>query len=67
MKAVKSNDETGIKPEWLSQAEIVGVTAGVSAPEEIVLRVVDHLKLSQAVRVEELALEDENINCAIPQ
>ena len=67
MKAVKSNDETEMKPEWLSQAEVVGVTAGASAPEEIVLRVVDHLKSSQAVWVEGLVLEDENVHFSLPQ
>ena len=60
------NDETEIKPEWLSQAEVVGVTSGASAPEEIVLRVVDRLKSSQAVQVEGLTLEDENVHFAIP-
>ena len=60
------NDETGIKPEWLSQAEVVGVTSGASAPEEIVLRVVDRLKSSQSVQVEGLTLEDENVHFAIP-
>ena len=60
------NDETGIKPEWLSQAEVVGVTSGASAPEEIILRVVDRLKSSQSVQVEGLTLEDENVHFAIP-
>ena len=60
------NDETEIKPEWLSQAEVVGVTSGASAPEEIVLRVVDRLKSSQSVQVEGLTLEDENVHFAIP-
>ncbi len=59
------NDETEIKPAWLDQAKSVGVTAGASAPEEIVLRVVDHLKSSQAVQVEGLALEDENVHFSI--
>ena len=61
------NDETEIKPEWLSQAEVVGVTAGASAPEEIVLRVVDHLKLAPSVWVEGLVLEDENVHFSLPQ
>ncbi len=61
------NDETEIQPEWLSHAEVVGVTAGASAPEEIVLRVVDHLKLSPSVQVEGLVLEDENVHFALPQ
>ncbi|MYC82389.1 MAG: 4-hydroxy-3-methylbut-2-enyl diphosphate reductase [Acidobacteria bacterium] len=61
------NDETGIRSEWLEQAEVVGVTAGASAPEEIVLQVVDRLKSSRAVEVEGLELEDERVQFAIPQ
>ena len=61
------NDETEIKSAWLKQAESVGVTAGASAPEEIVLRIVDHLKSSPAIQVEGLALEDENVHFSIPQ
>ena len=61
------NDETEIRPEWLEQAEVVGVTAGASAPEEIVLQVVDHLRSTRDVRVEGLELEDERVHFAIPQ
>ena len=61
------NDETEIRSEWLEQSEVVGVTAGASAPEEIVLQVVDHLRSSRAVQVEGLELEDEQVRFAIPQ
>ena len=61
------NDETEIRSEWLDQAEVVGVTAGASAPEEIVLQVVDHLQSFGAVQVEGLELEDERVHFAIPQ
>ena len=61
------NDETEIRPDWLDYAEVVGVTAGASVPEEIVLQVVGHLRTSQAVQVEGLELEDEHVHFAIPQ
>ena len=61
------NDETGIRSDWLEQAEVVGVTAGASAPEEIVLQVVDRLRSSRSVAVEGLELEDERVQFAIPQ
>lgn len=61
------NDETEIRSEWLEQSEVVGVTAGASAPEEIVLQVVDHLRASRTVQVEGLELEDEHVHFAIPQ
>ncbi|MCY3759338.1 MAG: 4-hydroxy-3-methylbut-2-enyl diphosphate reductase, partial [Acidobacteria bacterium] len=61
------NDESEIRSEWLEQAEVVGVTAGASAPEEIVLQVVDRLRSSRAVPVEGLELEDEHVYFSIPQ
>ena len=61
------NDETEIRPEWLERAEVVGVTAGASAPEEIVLQVVDHLRTTRDVQLEGLELEDEQVHFAIPQ
>jgi 4-hydroxy-3-methylbut-2-enyl diphosphate reductase len=60
------NDETEIKPEWLERAEVVGVTAGASAPEELVVRVLDHLRAMGATEFEEQAGEDENVHFALP-
>jgi 4-hydroxy-3-methylbut-2-enyl diphosphate reductase len=60
------NDESEIKPEWLERAEIVGVTAGASAPEELVVRVLDHLRRMGATEFEEQAGEDENVHFALP-
>jgi 4-hydroxy-3-methylbut-2-en-1-yl diphosphate reductase len=61
------NDETEIRPEWLESAEVVGVTAGASAPEELVVRVLDHLRELGADEFEELPGEDENVHFALPQ
>ena len=61
------NDETEIRPEWLERAEVVGVTAGASAPEEIVLQVVDHLRSTRDIQLEGLELEDEQVYFSIPQ
>jgi 4-hydroxy-3-methylbut-2-enyl diphosphate reductase len=60
------NDESEIKPEWLAGAEIVGVTAGASAPEELVVRVLDHLREMGATEFEEQDGEDENVHFALP-
>jgi 4-hydroxy-3-methylbut-2-enyl diphosphate reductase len=60
------NDETEIDPEWLQGVEVVGVTAGASAPEEFVQRVIEHLRLQGAEIVEELSAEDEDVYFAIP-
>ncbi|HEX8090138.1 MAG TPA: 4-hydroxy-3-methylbut-2-enyl diphosphate reductase, partial [Blastocatellia bacterium] len=60
------NDETEIKAEWLARAGVVGVTAGASAPEELVVRVLDHLRRMGATDFEEQAGEDENVHFALP-
>jgi 4-hydroxy-3-methylbut-2-enyl diphosphate reductase len=60
------NDESEIKLEWLAGAEIVGVTAGASAPEELVVRVLDHLRGMGATEFEEQDGEDENVHFALP-
>ena len=61
------NDERDIKPEWLKDAEVVGVTAGASAPEELVIRVLEHLRAMGAIYFEEQPGEDENVHFALPQ
>ena len=61
------NDENEIKPEWLEHARIVGVTAGASAPEELVIRVLDHLRAMGADEFAEQPGEDENVHFALPQ
>jgi 4-hydroxy-3-methylbut-2-enyl diphosphate reductase len=60
------NDESEIKPEWLARAEVVGVTAGASAPEELVIRVLDHLRRMGATEFEEQAGDDENVHFSLP-
>ena len=61
------NDENEINPEWLEAASIVGVTAGASAPEELVIRVLEHLRAMGADEFEEQPGEDENVHFALPQ
>jgi 4-hydroxy-3-methylbut-2-enyl diphosphate reductase len=61
------NDETEIDPAWLKDAGVVGVTAGASAPEELVIRVLDHLRSMGASEFEEQPGEDENVHFALPQ
>src|SRR5262249_47974887 len=61
------NDEHEIKPEWLQGARVVGVTAGASAPEELVIRVLEHLRSMGATGFEEQPGEDENVHFALPQ
>jgi 4-hydroxy-3-methylbut-2-enyl diphosphate reductase len=60
------NNETEIMPEWLDGVEVVGITAGASAPEEYVMRVVNHMRSLGATEVEEYPAEEERIHFALP-
>jgi len=60
------NDETEIKPAWLEHAQVVGVTAGASAPEELVSRVLNYLRSLGELEVEGLEVLDEQIHFALP-
>jgi 4-hydroxy-3-methylbut-2-enyl diphosphate reductase len=61
------DDDTQINTEWLKDAEVVGVTAGASAPEELVKRVLERLRALGATEFIEQPGEDENVHFALPQ
>jgi 4-hydroxy-3-methylbut-2-enyl diphosphate reductase len=54
-------DETELDPEWLAGAATVGVTAGASAREQLVQRVVATLSALGETSVEERAVTRENV------
>jgi len=56
-----------IRHEWLSGRRRVGVTAGASAPEQLVRDVIAHLQALGAEQVLELEGEPENITFALPR
>lgn len=61
-------DEPGqIDPAWLEGKRSVGVTAGASAPEELVKRVVSHLQSLGGQVPVELAGREENIRFSMPR
>lgn len=60
-------DESCIKAEWLTQSREIGVTAGASAPEVLVKRVIDKLLESGAKNVREVPGREENIEFAVPK
>ncbi|MBV62715.1 MAG: 4-hydroxy-3-methylbut-2-enyl diphosphate reductase [Nevskiales bacterium] len=55
-----------IQPEWLDGCQAVGVTAGASAPDVLVQRVVAKLKDCGGVAAEELAGREETITFSLP-
>lgn len=61
------DDENNIQCDWLKHATSVGVTAGASAPEILVQRVIARLKAEGATNVVEISGREENIEFAVPK
>lgn len=62
------DDETAIQPEWLLGKHRVGITAGASAPEAVVDRVVQHLSaFGKDVEVEVLTVTLEDVTFNLPK
>jgi 4-hydroxy-3-methylbut-2-en-1-yl diphosphate reductase len=55
-----------IKPEWLHDVEVVGITAGASAPEVMVRDVINALRQFGPVEVSTLPGQDEHIEFRVP-
>ena len=55
-----------IEPEWLQNAEVVGITAGASAPEVMVRDVINTLRTIEPVEVFTLPGQDEHIEFRVP-
>lgn len=60
-------DDAGeIDTRWFAGVERVGISAGASAPEHLVVEVVEWLRRHGARSVEEMAGEEEHINFLVP-
>jgi 4-hydroxy-3-methylbut-2-enyl diphosphate reductase len=55
-----------IRPEWLQNVEVVGITAGASAPEIMVRDVINALRAVEPVEVFTLPGQDEHIEFRVP-
>jgi 4-hydroxy-3-methylbut-2-enyl diphosphate reductase len=60
------DDRTEVRPEWLDGVETVAVTAGASAPENLVEGLVEALKGRGYEDVEEVTLKDEDVRFSLP-
>ena len=60
------DDVSEIQPEWLDGCELVGVTAGASAPESLVVDVIDQLVVLGGELVTAIAREDEGVTFSVP-
>lgn len=57
--AYRIDGPEGIDPSWLENAEIVGVTAGASAPDQRVRSVIDAISPSEGTELVRVSEEDE--------
>ena len=60
------DDASEIDPHWLTGAKRVGISAGASAPEHLVVEVVNWLQRQGAGTVIEMTGEEEHINFLVP-
>lgn len=61
------DDPNMVQPEWLKHGERIGVTAGASAPEELVQQVIDRLRELGAQSVRTLDGVEEKISFPLPR
>ncbi|MEW6450206.1 MAG: 4-hydroxy-3-methylbut-2-enyl diphosphate reductase [Pseudomonadota bacterium] len=59
-------DGSELRPEWVRDARVVGITAGASAPEVLVQDVIDALGRLGPVEVSTMAGREENIEFRLP-
>ena len=56
-----------LKEEWLTEKAKVGVTAGASAPEELVNQIIEKIKALGGTTVDELSGREENMFFEVPK
>ena len=60
------DDGSGVDPAWLDGISAVGITAGASAPDELVDSVIAALRLLRNVRVSQLDGVEEHVEFSLP-
>ena len=60
-------DGSELNPEWLRGVKTIGLTAGASAPEELVLDVIKALRSHDDIQIEEIAGVREDIEFNLPR
>ena len=61
------DDASQLDPAWLNGKSVIGVTAGASAPEELVQQLVERLRELGASSVESLGRVVENVQFKLPK
>ncbi len=60
------DDWRDVRPEWLDGVRTVAVTAGASAPENLVQEIVDSLRRGGFSKLEEVVVKDEDVRFTLP-
>jgi 4-hydroxy-3-methylbut-2-en-1-yl diphosphate reductase len=60
------DDAAGIRPEWLAGVTIVGLSAGASAPHQLVQQVIEYLAGLGPIEVAELQVTAETVRFGLP-
>ena len=61
------DDATEIQDDWLSEDQTVLVTAGASAPEEVVEECLEYLRRRFGATVEPRTIREENVEFPLPK
>jgi 4-hydroxy-3-methylbut-2-enyl diphosphate reductase len=60
------DDAKSVDPSWLVGVKTIGITAGASAPEELVTELLDYLRSLAEIELELVAGVEENIQFKLP-
>ena len=60
------DDANGLNINWLANVKTVGITAGASAPEELVDELIEHLAANFDIELEKVEGVDENVQFTLP-
>ena len=60
------DDMSEIRPEWLNGVDTIAVTAGASAPENLVQELIGSLKMRGYGELEELEIKEEDVRFSLP-
>lgn len=67
LRAYLIEDEEELQPAWFSEDSRVGVTAGTSAPEAVIQRVLERLRAYGAKSIREMEGKEEELRFRLPE
>ena len=67
VKSQLLDDPSDIQDDWFNDVKTIGITAGASAPEELVQSIISRLKEFGANTIEELQGLEENMFFEVPK